>query len=213
MEYTIENGARLYCKKNRQLYLDMGATIEPDRDDWRQVWDRVAFSILSANAPFDGTVRALKFMAWRRDGERDITDDIVLSMCRGMTKSKLRYVEALPTRYDCDTLCQSPSPDWDTYRLRLRDSIKGLGLAKATFAACLLYPTTADIACVDVHIHRLFTGVQKAPHRIAPHKYLAIEDNIRRIGRDTGLPTFLCQWALWDWARGKVEDHQIWPQY
>ena len=106
MEYTIENGARLYCKKNRQLYLDMGATIEPDRDDWRQVWDRVAFSILSANAPFDGTVRALKFMAWRRDGERDITDDIVISMCRGMTKSKLRYVEALPTRYDCDTLCQ-----------------------------------------------------------------------------------------------------------
>lgn len=221
--FTLDRAVRRYVKDKRQLYLDMAAAIEPDRSDWRQVWDRTAFAILSANAPFESAKGAMEVMALLRDDriEPHVRQGIRIAY-RGIRVQQLSWVEALPAPYSehhswveftrAGTATDTPET-WDAYRLRLQRSFKGLGLAKASFAAALIYPLDADIACIDVHMHRLFTGVQAAPHRIPYKIYKAIESAVRDIGASVGLPTFVAQWAIWDWARGKVEDHKIWPVY
>lgn len=204
--YTLETGAVKYCVLNRRRYLQFGGHITPDLEDWRQVWDRVAFAILSANTKFESAALALQYASTHKGRCRDFE----IREYR-MTGKKAGYLNMLPRNKRCLRDClRTDTESWDGYRLRLAKQHTGLALTKATFAACLLYPLDADLACVDVHIARLFTGQAK----LLRHKdYIRVEAGIRDIGQRAGLPTFLTQWALWDWSRGRREAHDIWPVY
>jgi hypothetical protein len=220
--YTIERAVRTYCENNGETYYRMASAISPDLSNWRTAWDRVAFAILSAHVRFDSAYKALELCIAARDNPLTAEDNYHYAAAKGIRLQQIEWVRRLPSPYNADhswieftrsgTATNSPEP-WHDYRLRLQRSFRGLGIAKATFAACLMYPLQADLACVDVHIHRLFTGIQKAPHDMSLKYYLEIEDSVRAVGRDVGLPTFLTQWATWDWARGHIETHDIFPRY
>ena len=50
-----------YIQANRLKYITFARAIAPNLKDWGQVWDRLAFAILSANTPFDDSVKALAY--------------------------------------------------------------------------------------------------------------------------------------------------------
>jgi thermostable 8-oxoguanine DNA glycosylase len=93
--------------------------------------------------------------------------------------------------------------------MRLK-GIAGLGLAKASFAACLLYPLEADLACIDTHIQKVYLGFDR--FRSLNHAtYCAVEEQIRELAQRVGISTFLAQWLIWDFSRGTVSSHDIFP--
>lgn len=146
-----------YITRYRDMYSGMAEYISPDTGNWKQVWGRVTFAILSANAPFERAVSALGY-ANRHRGRVD--DGLVRY---GMVPAKVDYINALPTDRGILALTRQPDESWHNHRMRLRQTVKGLGLCKASFASALLDPVHADVACVDTHMQQVYLGAYRVP--------------------------------------------------
>ena len=193
-----------YCVENRERYQGFATLVTPSYMDWKAVWSRLAFAVLSANALFDFAVKALGY-ANRNIGHAEV--DTLANY--GMVPAKADYINALPQGRATMDLLKWHAETWHTYRMRLT-KVKGLGLAKASFAASLLYPLEADVACVDTHMQKVYLG-HAAFKSINLKTYLAVEDKVRKVAHRHSVNTFLAQWMIWDCVRGKVENHAIFP--
>lgn len=193
-----------YITKNVLLYHGNATLIKPNFNDWESVWDRVAFSILSANCHFDKAVKALGYAT----SCKGFADSKVMLQW-GMVPAKADYLNALPGPELINGLLKKEYETWHEYRIRLSKNVKGLGLAKASFAACLLYPTEADLACVDTWIQKVF--MNQTFKELGIKNYCKVETKIRRIAQRHGINTFLAQWMIWDHTRKVMTDHSIFP--
>ena len=193
-----------YLDKYHQTYLDMGREIQPDVAEWQQVWSRVAFAILSANAPFEDSVSALGY-ACRHKGQAEGT---ALAKYR-MTPNKAEYLNAIPLGPEVCVYTRRPGESYHEQRIRLTE-VPGLALTKASFLAALLDPLHADVACVDTHMQRVYLG-RRGFQTLKLAEYLSVESRVREVGTRHGVSTFLAQWAIWDHARGKVQSHAVFP--
>lgn len=196
-----------YCMTNKTKYLSMARMITPDLSDKEAIFSRIAFAILSANSPFDDSVKALEVVCKLKGKVRPV--DIVWFK---QVPAKAKYVNQAWDKINNNTLIALKSVgSWHTYRIRLRHEFKGLGLAKASFAACLLYPLEADLACVDTWIQKVFlshTGFKS----LGLSDYLTVEAKIRTYGACFNVSTFIAQWLIWDHARGgQANNHAIFP--
>ena len=190
-----------YIVRNKARYTSFARAITPDIEDDEQVWSRVAFAILSANAPFASAVKALTYAIEHRGR----LDTFMLAGLN-MVPAKKTWLDAIPQPAH---LIRESGDTWHSYRMRLT-GIKGLGLAKASFAACLLYPLTADLACLDTHMQKVYCG-HTSFRSLSVTQYLTVEGEVRKVAKRHGLHTFLAQWLIWDHARGTVNDHDIFP--
>jgi len=196
---------RKYVKDNKTKYRKFALKITPDRTDPAQVWDRIAFAILSANVGFEQGVRALKYAS----GCKGKADSYKI-MKFGMVPRKAEYLNLLPLGPEIFKYLKEETETWNEYRLRLKKDILGLGLAKASFTACLLYPLDADLGCVDTHICKIYLNLQ-AFKTLSLKKYMRVEQKIRAVASRFKINTFLAQWLIWDHTRRMVSDHDIFP--
>jgi thermostable 8-oxoguanine DNA glycosylase len=198
-----------YMFANKEKYEGFARVITPARYTEDEIFHRVAFAILSANSPFDDSVKALNVCIKKRAaGEAVAPRDIVWYK---QVPAKAKYINAL-NRMQLQTLRKLPTMEtWHEYRLRLQRMVKGLGLAKASFAAALLYPLEADLACVDTWIQKVFLG-HTGFKNLGVADYLTVESKIRTYANCFGVSTFLAQWLIWDFARGGMpSNHAIFP--
>ena len=197
-----------YMDKNALLYSKQAKRIRPNLEDPKDVWNRITFSILSANTPFETSVKGLNYSIACFDAGIELQGE-ALSDLGAMVPAKAEYVNSL-SRDGRIFGYLKKREGWHVYRMRLRDSIKGFGLTKASFAACLLYPTTSDLACVDTWLQKVFLG-RSGFKTLGENDYISVENKIRELARSYGIHTFLAQWLIWDYRRGEVTDHDIFP--
>ena len=96
--------------------------------------------------------------------------------------------------------------DDGAWRDRLVREVKGVAMAKASFAVALSRPVDADICCVDTHMYQLFKrSVPKST--VKRRDYLDIEGKVRDLARVYNVGCFVIQWLLWDAKRGVREPH------
>lgn len=197
-----------YMVENREKYIGFGLFITPNMANNEQVFSRVAFAILSANVRFDFAVKALGYVI-KNKGKVEAIDLAYYAM----VPAKADYVnEAWEIIHD-DTIYYEKHPDetWSEYRYRLQGLFRGLGIAKASFAAALLYPNTADVACIDTWMQKVFLG-NTGFKQLRKSAYETVEAKVRAYGRKVEVSTFLAQWMIWDHARGgKANSHAIFP--
>lgn len=204
-ERELWRSLNTYAARHGEVYRGLARMIEPNRTDPEAIRTRVAFAILSANCPFDDAVLALNYCAehaWQPEP----------GSCAKYKQvpAKEGFIRTLAAT-DPFSYLKRDDESWHAYRMRLR-KVPGLGLAKASFAAALLYPSTADVACLDTWMQKVFlrhTGFQTLSVKV----YVAIEARVRRFARKHKLPsTFVAQWVIWDSARdGAPNPHQIFP--
>ena len=201
-----------YIQANREKYIAFATYIKPDLSSPSDIYSRIAFAILSANSPFEDSVKALGYAIECYQRNVDVT-------ARGLYRfgafvpAKAAYVNELAAKCKAGSaLYKMVSFEaWNDYRLRLRDDVAGLGLCKASFAASLLYPMSADLACVDTWLQKVFLG-HSGFRDIGLSAYLKVECHVRRFARRHHVSTFLAQWMIWDHARGRgANNHAIFP--
>lgn len=193
-----------YIKDNVELYKGYATFITPSLNDPKQIFSRIAFAILSANARFDDSVKALGY-AMENIGKVDAT---VFARYR-MTPAKADYLNELADTLPRVLLRQLREP-WGEYRERLM-KVKGLHRAKASFAVALLYPLEADVACLDTWMQKVFLGMTGF-RRLSRGDYELVEGKIRGYAKRFNVSTFLIQWLIWDYARGgQPNAHAIFP--
>mgnify|MGYP001558960510 CR=1 FL=1 len=213
LEKTLRARQRMihrYIDTHKVMYQEFARFITPDEHNYHAVWDRVAFAILSANAPFEASVKALHYARAHGTHSRYVGG---FDQFAGMVPAKLDYIQAIPND---DSLIRGQAEDgttesWLAYRVRLAKKIKGLGWTKASFAASLIYPLESDLACIDTHVQKVYLGHSKW-QRISQETYLLVEARVRKIAHTYGINTFLAQWMIWDCARGQgPNNHAIFP--
>lgn len=206
-----------FVAANRRRYRAMARAIDPDRSCRAAVWQRLAWAILTANATYESTIEALRRCAACGYGN-DPLPPRALAGIPGMVPAKVDYLNVLPVGDGIFGLLRRPvwfggdrrvpEEPWDAYRLRLRRDVVGLELTKASYAACMLYPLDADVACVDTWIQKIFTWTTRF-RPLSLDEYRAIEAAVRVIARPAGVSTALCQWMLWDCVRGTTTDQRV----
>ncbi len=199
-----------YMAENVEKYKVYGRMITPALNDPIAVYSRIAFAILSANVPFKDSVKALNVAIEQRGklGKFDLAP-------YRMVPAKADYCNELWEKltaigYPLAYWLKRTEEPWSDYRYRLQRTFKGLGIAKASFAVCLLYPLEADLACVDTWIQKVFLG-HTGFQQLGERAYEQVEAKIRTYGVKFGVSTFLAQWMIWDHARGEENDHDIFP--
>jgi len=127
----------------------------------------------------------------------------------GMVPNNAEYLNELSEKHHKFGLLKCWNETWLEYRLRLKNTVKGLGLAKASFAASLIYPLESDLACLDTWMQKHF--LRRNFKQLGLKDYLAIEQKVRAKARKYGINTFLCQWLIWDSLRGNKNNHAVFP--
>lgn len=205
---THERKFQAFMQENVQAYKVNADLRRPDLKSRHDVFTRIAFAILSANAPFADSVEALAYVA----EHKGTASPRKLAKWR-QVPAKARYVNQLWDflQLGMEEVVKQESESWSAYRYRLQRMFKGLGIAKASFAVSLLYPTEADVACVDTWMQKVFLGNTSFKQLRKP-VYEMVEAKIRVYAKKFGCSTFLAQWMIWDHARGgSFNAHDIFP--
>ena len=197
------DGAGAYMARHRDEYVQWAQAAAPRLTDPDSVWDRFAFSILTANTTVDCAVRAFKLARKIRGLPRSL-------QMPGVTPDRYDYVNSLPLDTRIFSLLRQRGESWPVYRERVASSVQGLALTKASYSICLLYPMRADVACLDIWMLRLFErdprlGFVATPETVwnSAQRYRLIETVcIRPLARQHGISLALAQWLLWDYVRG-----------
>lgn len=203
-----------YASRNRSKYLGFARFIEPTDYNAEEVYRRVAFSILSVQAPFDLGCAAFNTVAglsWHARENYDILKAAVGSLIYQEVKATgLLLAAGQCAKSNGHTLYLKAEPEtWDTYRRRIARTVYGLGKAKGSFLACLLYPLQADIACLDTWILRRFGFPPEKNGHLTWEEYLGAEKQIRKLAQKWDVSTFIAQWIIWDADRGSTQDHSL----
>lgn len=203
--------ARAYATDYREIYLAAARRIDPGPDPTdARIHARVAFAILSANTGFNAAVKALGYAA--SVGYR--CEPFVLG-AYNIVPAKGEYLTAMVAR-NARTFLRLPVwngdvEPWSEYRERLARETPGLGRAKASFVACLLYPMASRVVCLDTHMHAILWGSTNFL-KIGRAQYERGEAWVREWATDWNVPAFVAQWLLWDCQRtGAPQSHDIFP--
>jgi len=214
----------------RYLYGEfLPGNIDPGKDAEKRA-KLCVFSLASANIPFHKAVQAWQLIMsrwgeWRSPTE--IVDALKQKKCCTVNiasagkegimilQDKLKNDPAFFFKASNET-----HTDWAK---RIKDTVPGLGYVKATFAVCLMEPFDADIGCPDRHMLRVLVNDWTSRTGKSLDDYLSQTNGssstlpesackkaiseLQRLAKEYGWKVFPLQWALWDSARGNVEDH------
>ena len=203
---------------SRERYTTFACAIDPQADDGNGVYWRIVFAMLSVHSPIGATFNAYRTLRlwsvrfgrkpkFHRTIERILRSSNANDGAIVYAPTKAWYIADFTRAWEADSTPFTRQGDTDhEWRLRLKRNVRGLGLAKASFAVALCNPLASDVCCIDTHIHQLLTGA--VPRRgIKDVVYFALEDSVRTLARRHGLGTFVVQWILWDAKRGIAESH------
>ena len=151
---------------------------------------------MSAHTPFELSVEAWKLSHTLDPIEAMNRVGVGLTDLKGSAIYEIRnypdqYPMAIPTYRD--------------YREQVKH--RGLGLSKLSFAASLIDPFGTDIVCLDTHMLQLYGSDERAYKSKA--RYEATESIVLAEAASIDMAPFTYQWAVWDFQRGKQENHSF----
>lgn len=168
--------------------------------DEKQYFQRFLFAFCSVHTGWKSNVRGYQAIqdyhpdTWTGDDLRSA----LVSSGVGMHNNRAKYIYEFGHKFWADPKTWMPPPGEPLFyvRNRLERGIKGLGLAKTSFALELAYPVarTLDIACLDVHMLRLY-GLKQRKNDIS---YKEAEADW--VGRSSaiGLAPYITRMVYWD---------------
>lgn len=190
-------------KEYHRYWEDLAVT---NNADYFRRW---LFAFCSVHTTWEGNVRAfeaIKDLAWLGDDE-ELRGRLLVSgggLYNNRTKFISKFSEdfwSSPASFHRYTL-----EPWPTFRDRIAGKILGLGLAKTSFALELSFPTVVEVACLDVHMLRLY-GISQ--HKVNPAKYHACENDWISRSHAINTAPYVARMTWWDAQQGK-EDSRYW---
>lgn len=134
--------------------------------------------------------------------EKKITDSRV-----GMQNNRTRFISDFtikfwsnPSYYE-----KGENENWNTFRNRLVKEIKGLGMAKTSFALEMVYPIESKVVCLDTHLFQAY-GLDQTKNR---KMYGQLEDHWVYNSKIKDLPPYIARCIYWDRKQEK-QDSRYW---
>jgi len=199
--------SKMNASKLHSYYKYWGSlTANSDEEYFR----RFLFAFCSVHTTWKGNVygyEAIKDFHPDRWTKKQLWSALAGSGC-GLYNDRTEHIWLFGTKFWNDPSQYRPLPGESLYFLRNRlvPAIKGLGVAKVSFALEMAYPTdkTLDITCLDVHMLRLYGNAKmSAQSRKGRTEYEKYEADW--VGRCANLPTgpYVARMVYWDSIQDK----------
>lgn len=189
------------------LYKAYWASIAP-RDD-SQRFQRWLFAFLSVHSTWESNVKGYELLKnWTEWFNRwDILEQKINESRVGLNNLRLRFLKQFAMDYWKNPVhyTKGTGETWAQCRDRLEKKILGLGFAKTSFALEMIYPLQAEVACMDVHLYRLY-GLQQKRDSIFGR---SIESHFVQMAKLWNTPPALARAIMWDRKQEKA-DSRYW---
>lgn len=189
--------------------------IAPRND--REVFQRFLFAFCSVHTTWKSNVsgyEAIKDFTPMEWSIHDLRAALIRGRC-GMFNNRTTWIYSFGLKYwmDPSTYQKDGKEPLGFLRNRLLGSIKGLGVAKLTFALEMVYPVDPqlDIACLDIHMLRLYNAPELNGNGSGPSlsKYQQFESDWTGRSAGIGISPYITRMAYWDKVQGQ-QDSRYW---
>ena len=137
-------------------YEEYWKSISPTNSN--EIFKRWLFAYTSIHSTWQSNVRSYNhiknFEQWKNDKSK-LAELLFLSKS-GLQNQRTENIWDFKNKFfdNPDSFIKSSSETWVDLRNRLAQNLKGIGLAKVSFALELCYPNNVEIVCLDVHMLR-----------------------------------------------------------
>lgn len=188
-------------------YTDYWESIRPESDT--EIFQRYLFAFCSVHTTFRGNIngyQAIKdYNAWA--GKPDVLLESLKDSKAGLHNNRAKYIQEFSKIY-----WDRPSNFRFTTKKRhiakrdeITSKIKGLGVAKVSFALEMIHPSEARVVCGDVHQLRLY-GIESLEYNSSPTgraTYRKMENHWVTSSRKAGVSPYVARCIFWDQLQSK----------
>lgn len=205
---NTENAAKFF--KELQVnkvdgYVNYWNSISPNNDEER--FKRYLFAYCSVHTTFQGNVKgylAIKdFNDWL-DNKDMLREKLARSGC-GLHNNRTEYIWDFKGKFwsNPKDFYFTTKKGHVTKRDQIVSNVKGLGLAKVSFALEMIHPTEARVLCGDVHQLRLY-GMEDLKYKTGAglKAYKDMERHWIITSAKKGLPSYIARCIFWDELQG-----------
>jgi CRISPR/Cas system CSM-associated protein Csm2 small subunit len=133
-------------------------------------FQRFLFAFMSVHTTWERNVIGYNNIKewWNWMNRWDVLEEKLIQSRIGLHNNRLRFIKDFTLKF-----WSNPSnfeigmgEDWADFRNRIEKNIKGLGLAKSSFAIEMIYPTQAEVTCLDTHLFQAYELNQTKHNRM-----------------------------------------------
>lgn len=197
-----------------QPYNDYWKSVAPQND--KEFFQRWLFAFTSIHTTWQANVRAYNhiknFEVWLSDKEK-LREQLILSKA-GCHNLRTENIWGFSKKYwsNPSLFKKNENESWVDLRNRLSLDLKGIGLAKTSFALELCYPEKVEVVCLDVHMLRalnLKTNGYRAENKNELNSYLNGESVWLKKSKFWNASPYILRCVFWDILQGK-NDSRYW---
>lgn len=197
---AVEQHFRSLTQSDIDRHKDLWSKITPTKSE--QIFQRYLFAFLSVHTSWEMNVQAyLKLKDWYEwANDEEVLWTKLNEAGVGLHNNRVKYITLFARAYwkASGEFVKAPCETWTQCRDRLEKKLLGLGLAKSSFALELIYPTESSVACLDVHMFRLY-GMNQTKDRT---RYKELEAHWVQWSKMYNVPSFMARAIYWNKRQG-----------
>lgn len=165
------------------------------------IYNRFIFSFCSVHTTWERNIMGYNLLKNKYHTDEVVTKALIKKAGLGLTNNRAKYIVAFTEKYlkNPKFYKKRSMETWKGYSDRLQKDILGLGFAKTRFAIELLYPNTANVACVDTHI---IQWAKQNPNKMNKKLYDKIELGWKNHAIKHNMMPVEARWKFWDKKQG-----------
>lgn len=196
-----------------RTYNDYWKSISPE--DEGEYFRRWLFAFTSVHTTWEANVRGYMmirdFHQWLEN--RNELERLLIEARCGMHSRRAQFIWDFAQDFWQHTAWyyQGQGESWGDWRDRLVGAVKGLGMAKVSFALEMSFPVDVEVVCLDVHMLKTLNMPVKGNYN-NPNKqedYKVGERAWLKACTERDMPSYTARCAYWDTIQ-KQQDSRYW---
>ena len=181
--------------------------LKPINDSER--FQRFLFAYMSVHTSWERNIIGYNNIKdwWNWMNKWEVLEDKLIQSRIGLHNNRLRFIKDFTLKFwsNPSNFEKGLGENWTDFRNRIEKNIIGLGMAKSSFAIEMIYPTEAEITCLDTHLFQAYDLDQAKDRKM----YNQIEKHWVENSLKKDLPPYIARCIYWDRKQEK-QDSRYW---
>jgi len=193
---NVERFFHSISKDEINRHLDFWNEITPDSSE--EIYKRYLFAFLSVHTSWQINRKAyLEIKDWYNwISNKELLLQKLIASGVGLHNNRSDYIISFsqdfwknPKKYQ-----KQQNESWKDCRDRIEKNIKGLGIAKSSFALEMIYPVFANIVCLDTHLFQFYKLDQSKDKK----QYKNLESHWTLWAKMFNMPSYIARAIYWN---------------
>lgn len=192
----VEKFFHSISKDEINRHIDLWSEISPSSSE--EIFKRYLFAFLSVHTSWEINRKAyMNIKDWYNwISNKETLRQRLIESGVGLHNNRSDYILTFSQDFwqNSQKYQKQENESWKECRDRIEKNIKGLGLAKSSFALEMIYPLSANVVCLDTHLFR-FYKLDQTKDRI---QYKKIESHWTIWAKMFNVPSYIARAIYWN---------------